>query len=54
MLEDAAAYGGCVSWVELPGTIGAPAERRAALDDDAFAAAAGAVEAALGAAGVPR
>ena len=41
VLEVAAAYGGCVSWVELPGTIGAPAERRPALDDDAFAAGRG-------------
>jgi hypothetical protein len=54
VLEDAAAYGGCVSWVELPGTVGAPAERRPALDDDAFAEAAGAVEAALAAPGVAR
>jgi hypothetical protein len=54
VLEDAAAYGGCVSWVELPEAIGAPAERRPALDDDAFAEATGAVEAALAAAGVAR
>src|SRR5262245_51525037 len=33
VLEDAAAYGGCVSWVDLPESIGAPAARRPALDD---------------------
>jgi hypothetical protein len=54
VLEGAGAYGGCVSWVELPASIGAPAERRPALDDAAFAAAAGAVEEALAAAGAVR
>ena len=54
VLEDAAAHGGCVSWVELPEPIGAPAERRPALSDEAFADAAGAVEAALASAGVAR
>ncbi len=54
VLEDAAAYGGCVSWVDLPAAIGAPALGEPALSDEAFAAAAGAVEAALAAAGVAR
>lgn len=54
VLEDAAAHGGCVSWVELPESIGAPAQRRPALSDEAFAASAGAVEAALASAGVAR
>jgi hypothetical protein len=40
--------------VELPDAIGAPGERRPALDDDAFAAAAAAVEEALASAGVAR
>lgn len=39
-------HGGCVSWVELP-QVPAPAALEPALDDDAFAAAAGAVEDAL-------
>lgn len=47
-------HGGCVSWVELPASIGAPAERVPALSDEAFARAAGDVEAALTAAGVIR
>lgn len=54
VLEAASEYGGCVSWVELPATIGPPGERRPALDDEAFAAAAAAVEGALAAAGVTR
>jgi hypothetical protein len=54
VLEEASAYGGCVSWVELPASIGAPAQRRPALDDEAFAAAATAVEEALASAGVAR
>jgi hypothetical protein len=54
VLEDASRYGGCVSWVELPAAIGAPAERRPALGDEAFAEAAGAVEEALASAGVAR
>ncbi len=54
MLEGASAYGGCVSWVELPEAVGAPGERRPALDDEAFEEAAGAVEEALASAGVAR
>jgi hypothetical protein len=54
VLEGASAYGGCVSWVELPEAIGAPSKRVPALDDAAFDAAAGAVEAALASAGVAR
>lgn len=49
---DAAAHGGCVSWVDLPEAIGAPGARTPALDDAAFARAAAQVEAALAAAGV--
>lgn len=45
-------HGGCVSWVELPAEIGAPAGLVPALDDAAFARAAADVEAALAAAGV--
>lgn len=51
VLEDAAAHGGCVSWVELPPAIGAPGERRPALDDEAFARAAALVEERLAAVG---
>lgn len=47
VLEVGPEHGGCVSWVELPRAIGAPADRVPALDDTAFAAAADAVEAAL-------
>ncbi len=54
VLEDAPAHGGCVSWVELPEAIGAPALGRPALDDERFAEAAGAVEDALAAAGAQR
>jgi hypothetical protein len=43
-----------VSWVELPEAIGGPGERRPALDDAAFEAAAGAVEEALASAGAAR
>jgi hypothetical protein len=53
-LEEASRFGGCVSWVELPDAVGAPGERRPALGDDAFAAAAGAVEEALASAGIAR
>jgi hypothetical protein len=49
---DAAAHGGCVSWVDLPDGIGPPGARTPALDDAAFARAAAEVEAALAAAGV--
>jgi hypothetical protein len=41
-------HGGCVSWVELPEDV-VPGALTPALDDDAFAAAAGAVEDALAA-----
>jgi hypothetical protein len=41
-------HGGCVSWVELPADV-VPGALIPALDDGAFAAAAGAVEDALGA-----
>jgi len=54
VLEDAPSHGGCVSWVELPSAIAAPQALRPALDDDAFARAAGDVEEALTAAGVVR
>jgi hypothetical protein len=54
VLEGASAYGGCVSWVELPEAVGAPAERRPALADEAFAEAAGAVEEALAGAATAR
>jgi hypothetical protein len=54
VLEDAAAYGGCVSWVELPEAIGAPALGRPALDDQGFAAAAASVEEALASVGAIR
>ena len=47
-------HGGCVSWVDLPGSIGPPGERVPALSDDAFADSAAAVETALTAAGVIR
>jgi hypothetical protein len=47
-------HGGCVSWVDLPEAIGAPDGLQPALDDAAFARAAGDVEAALVAAGVVR
>jgi hypothetical protein len=51
VLDVTAEHGGCVSWVELPESIGPPAERVPALSDEEFAASAAAVEAAL--AGVP-
>jgi hypothetical protein len=54
VLEDAAEHGGCVSWVELPASIGAPGERRPALSDADFAAAAAAVEGALASVGAAR
>lgn len=54
VLENAPSHGGCVSWIELPSTIAAPRALRPALDDDAFAHAAGDVEEALTAAGVVR
>jgi hypothetical protein len=44
-------WGGCVSWVELPEGV-VPATREPALDDEGFAGAADAVEAALARAGV--
>jgi hypothetical protein len=47
-------HGGCVSWVDLPATIAAPADPVPALDDASFARAAGDVEGALSAAGVIR
>ncbi|MEQ8832940.1 MAG: DUF1802 family protein [Miltoncostaeaceae bacterium] len=47
VLEVGAEHGGCVSWVDLPEYIGAPAGLTPALDDDAFAAAAGRVESIL-------
>lgn len=54
VLEVGPEHGGCVSWVELPESIGAPGERTPALSDEAFAASAAAVETALTAAGVIR
>lgn len=54
VLDDAMAYGGCVSWVDLPEAIGTPGERVPALADEDFERAAGAVESALVAAGVIR
>lgn len=45
-------HGGCVSWIELPASIGAPVDRTPALPDDAFADSAAAVEAALASVGV--
>lgn len=47
-------HGGCVSWIDLPGSIGAPAARVPALAHEDFAASAAAVESALAAAGVVR
>ncbi len=48
VLEVGEEHGGCVSWVDLPEAIAPPWERmRPALDDEAFARAAEAVEAAL-------
>ena len=44
-------HGGCVSWVELPHSIGAPGERVPALSDEAFAESAAAVESALASVG---
>ena len=52
VLEVGPEHGGCVSWVELPATIGAPAELVPALSDEDFARAAADVEATLAAAGV--
>ncbi len=49
---DALEHGGCVSWVDLPESIGAPGAMTPALDDEAFARASADVEAALAAAGV--
>ena len=54
VLEVGPEHGGCVSWVELPETIGAPADAVPALSDEAFAGAAADVESALAAAGVAR
>jgi hypothetical protein len=54
VLEEASAYGGCVSWVELPEAVGAPEGAVPALSDEAFAQAAADVESALAAAGVAR
>ncbi len=50
VLEVTAEHGGCVSWVELPDAIAAPGAMTPALDDVAFADAAGRVEQALAAA----
>lgn len=47
VLKVGAEHGGCVSWVNLPESIGAPLERVPALSDGEFADAAGAVESAL-------
>ena len=52
VLEVGPEHGGCVSWVELPATIGPPAALVPALSDEDFAAAAARVESALAAAGV--
>jgi hypothetical protein len=54
VLEVTPEHGGCVSWVELPATIGPPAQRRPALSDDAFGTAADAVADALASAGIAR
>jgi hypothetical protein len=54
VLEVGPEHGGCVSWVDLPESIGAPGARTPALSDEAFAESAAAVEAALTAAGVIR
>jgi hypothetical protein len=54
VLEAASQYGGCVSWVDLPQAIGAPAQRRPALGEEAFAEAAGAVADTLAAARIAR
>lgn len=47
VLEVGPEHGGCVSWVALPESIGAPGDRVPALGDAEFAAAAAAVEEAL-------
>lgn len=47
-------HGGCVSWVELPASIGEPQNLTPALSDDAFAASAAAVESALSTVGTRR
>ena len=52
VLEAGPEHGGCVSWVALPASIGAPSERVPALSDEEFAASAAAVESALASAGV--
>jgi len=52
VLEVTPEHGGCVSWVELPASIGAPRDAVPALSDEAFARAAADVEAALTAVGV--
>jgi hypothetical protein len=50
VLEVGPEHGGCVSWVTLPEAIAVPGDRlEPALDDEAFAAAAEAVESALAA-----
>ncbi|MBJ7455679.1 MAG: DUF1802 family protein [Thermoleophilia bacterium] len=54
VLEVGPEHGGCVSWVDLPESIGAPGERTPALSDEDFTASAAAVEAALAEAGVIR
>jgi hypothetical protein len=54
VLEVGPEHGGCVSWVDLPESIGAPGERTPALSDEDFSASAAAVEAALTEAGVIR
>lgn len=53
LLQVGPEHGGCVSWVDLPAGIGAPAALTPALDDTAFAAAAGRVESIL-TTGAPR
>lgn len=54
VLEVGPEHGGCVSWVDLPESIGAPGERTPALSDEDFTESAAAVEAALTEAGVIR
>ena len=52
VLEVGPEHGGCVSWVDLPESIGAPTALVPALSDEEFTRAAGEVEATLAAAGV--
>lgn len=53
LLQVGPEHGGCVSWVDLPAGIGAPDALSPALDDTAFAVAAGRVESIL-TTGAPR